>query len=76
MKILRIIHGLANNVCDVEIPDEFNIIQWRNNVQHDGGIHAAANGLPIWIPLQWVQHAVVMTPEAASDFIRQGMTKQ
>jgi hypothetical protein len=76
MKILRVVHGLANNICDIEIPEDFNMAQWTNNVRAVNGIHAAANGLPLWINLQWVQHVVVMTVEAASDFHRQGMTAQ
>lgn len=76
MKILRIVHGLANNVADLEVPDDFNINLWRLQVVEASGAFAASGPMPIWINLPWIQHAVVMTHEQASAAYRQGATVQ
>lgn len=75
MKILRVVHGLANNLLDLEVPDEFNLVQWRNSVIAEHGV-ISLNGMPMWIPLQWVQHVVVMSAEAASEAYRGGAKLQ
>ena len=76
MKILRIVHGLANNIADLEISDDFNLNLWRLQVIEASGAFAANGPLPMWINLFWIQHAVVMTHEQASEILRQGATVQ
>lgn len=75
MKILRVVHGLSNNLLDLEVPDEFNLVQWRNSVIAEHGV-ISLNGMPTWIPLQWVQHVVVMSAETASEAYRGGASVQ
>jgi hypothetical protein len=77
MNILRIVHGLANNIVDISVPPEFNLNIWRMQIIENGGVYASMEGgLPLWINLQWIQHAILLTPEQASELATQGMTKQ
>lgn len=61
MKILRIVHGLANNFVDCEVPDEFSILGWYRDVQHNGYCIDGAG--KFIINTQWVQHAVLLTKD-------------
>lgn len=70
--ILRITYGLANNYADMAVPDTFNMLAWKAQVIGDGGVTMPN----LWIPLRWVQHVMLMTPEQATETIVQGATKQ
>ncbi len=72
MKILRIVHGLTNNVMDVQVEDTFNLGIWALELARMDYV-CVAN---LFVNRQWIQHAVVLTPEQASEIHSQGMTKQ
>ena len=72
MKVLRIIHGLANNVMDVQVADNFNLGLWAKEMRADEGVVIG----DYFINRQWVQHAALISEENASKLHSQGMTKQ
>ena len=71
MKILRVVHGIANNVLDVTVPETFNLAIFIKEVKADACICVGDT----WINYQWIQHMQVMTAEDASKALVQGMSK-
>lgn len=71
MKMLRIVHGLSNNVLDAQAPPDFNLSVWWKQVVADGYY----NDGRFIINLQWIQHVALMTAEEFSAMQVQGMAK-
>ena len=72
MKVLRIVHGMANNIMDVQVPDAFNLGMWALETNTMGYVCIG----DFYVNRQWIQHAAVLTEERASELHAQGMTKQ
>ena len=71
MKVLRIVHGLANNVMDVQVADNFNLGLWALEVKATDHVCVG----DFYVNRQWLQHAALLTGEQASELHSQGMTK-
>lgn len=71
MKILRIVHGLANNICDISVPDDFMLEGWVKSIKADQYVFAP----PFVIFHQWIQHVVLLSAEEAAALQTQGMAR-
>ena len=72
MKILRIVHGLTNNIMDVQVADNFNLGLWAKEVKADEGVCVG----DFFVNRQWIQHACILSSEVASQVYTEGMVKQ
>ena len=72
MKTLRVIHGLTNNIMDIQVPEGFNLALWWKEIRADDGIVVG----DYCIPRQWIQHAVLLSGEEAAKMHQEGFTKQ
>ena len=58
-RVLRIIHGLTNNIMDFEVPPEFDLGTQIKVWQSDGFINTGK----YFVAWQWVQHAALLTQD-------------
>ena len=72
MKVLRIVHGLNNNIMDLQVSDDFRLGMWALETNTMGYVCVG----DFYVNKQWIQHAVVLTGEQAAEIHSQGMTKQ
>jgi hypothetical protein len=63
MNTLRVVHGLANNVMDFAVAEDFNLAMQVKCWQADGHINTGK----FFVNWQWVQHAAVLTPEELAN---------